>query len=92
MKNIATASEDLSSKKKEEPFIIDTGKIKVPVSHPDKIYFPNDNVTKKMVAEYYKEMQVKMRQNSLNLFRFIPSLLRKKQTTLFAMTGQHLHT
>lgn len=45
-----------SSKKKDEPFIIDTGKVKVPVSHPDKIYFPKDNVTKKMVAEYYQEI------------------------------------
>ena len=45
-----------SAKKKDEPFIIDTGKVKVPVSHPDKIYFPKDNVTKKMVAEYYQEI------------------------------------
>lgn len=46
----------LSPKKKDEPFIIDTGKVKVPVSHPDKIYFPKDKVTKKMVAEYYQEI------------------------------------
>ena len=60
MKNNIAESKDLplkkSSKKKEEPFIIDTGKIKVPISHPDKIYFPKDNVTKKMVAEYYQEI------------------------------------
>jgi bifunctional non-homologous end joining protein LigD len=31
-------------------------KISVPISHPDKIYFPDDNVTKKMVVEYYQSV------------------------------------
>lgn len=56
MKNDTAKPEKSFGKKKDEPFIIDTGKIKVPLSHPDKIYFPKDNITKKMVAEYYQEI------------------------------------
>lgn len=39
--------------KNDEKFYINTGKISVEITHPDKIYFPKDRVTKKMVAEYY---------------------------------------
>ena len=37
-------------------FIVTDGRIKVSVSHPDKIYFPKDKVTKRMVAEYYQSI------------------------------------
>ena len=37
-------------------FFIEAGKIKVPISNPDKIYFPDDKVTKKKVVEYYQSI------------------------------------
>ena len=43
-----------SSDKNEKDFLIKDGKNTVAVSHPDKIYFPEDKVTKKMVVEYYQ--------------------------------------
>ncbi|MDN3654420.1 non-homologous end-joining DNA ligase [Ferruginibacter paludis] len=32
------------------------GKAKIKITHPGKIYFPEDNVTKGMVADYYQQM------------------------------------
>ena len=37
-------------------FFIEAGKIKVPISNPDKIYFPDDKITKKKVVEYYQSI------------------------------------
>ena len=37
-------------------FFIEAGKIKVPISNPEKIYFPDDKVTKKKVVEYYQSI------------------------------------
>ena len=37
-------------------FIIKAGKISVEITNPDKIYFPKDKVSKKMVAEYYQQI------------------------------------
>ncbi len=45
-----------ASSKTKAAFFIEAGKIKVPVSNPDKIYFPDDKVTKKMVVEYYQSV------------------------------------
>ena len=42
--------------KNVEKFYINAGKISVEITHPDKIYFPKDKVTKKMVAEYYQSI------------------------------------
>ena len=42
--------------KSEESFLIKEGKNIVEITHPEKIYFPNDKVTKKMVAEYYQSI------------------------------------
>ena len=42
--------------KSDEKFLIKTEKTSVEITHPDKIYFPNDKVTKKMVAEYYQKI------------------------------------
>jgi bifunctional non-homologous end joining protein LigD len=39
---------------KKDEFFIASGKIKVPVSNPQKIYFPREKITKKMVVEYYQ--------------------------------------
>ncbi len=44
------------SEKSDKKFFAEAGKIKVPVSNPDKIYFPDDKVTKKMVVEYYQSV------------------------------------
>ncbi len=41
---------------KNEDFFITSGKIKVPVSNPQKIYFPLEKITKKMVVEYYQSI------------------------------------
>ncbi len=43
-------------KKNENGFLIKDGKNSVALSHPDKIYFPDDKVTKQMVAEYYQQI------------------------------------
>jgi bifunctional non-homologous end joining protein LigD len=40
----------------KENFIVKAGKINIPITHPDKIYFPKDKVTKKMVVEYYQSI------------------------------------
>jgi bifunctional non-homologous end joining protein LigD len=47
-----------ASKKSVEKseFFINEGKIKVPVSNPQKLYFPKEKVTKKMVVEYYQSI------------------------------------
>ena len=42
--------------KNDEKFLIKAGNVSVEITHPDKIYFPKDNVTKKMVAEYYQSI------------------------------------
>ncbi len=42
--------------KKDDQVIYTFGKNKVAVSHPDKIYFPGDNITKGDVIEYYISM------------------------------------
>ncbi|MCY7291777.1 MAG: non-homologous end-joining DNA ligase, partial [Ferruginibacter sp.] len=42
--------------KSDESFSIKAGKVSVTITHPDKIYFPKDKVTKKMVAEYYQSI------------------------------------
>ena len=46
----------VKSLKENEVFSVQVGQINVPVSHPDKIYFPDDKVTKKMVVEYYQSV------------------------------------
>ncbi len=51
-----TAAASPSSKKAGQDFIVKDGKNTVAISHPDKIYFPEDKVTKKMVAEYYQQI------------------------------------
>ncbi|MEO6405609.1 MAG: DNA ligase D [Ferruginibacter sp.] len=46
-------------KLKKEPsseLIITQGKIKVPVSNPGKLYWPEEGITKKMLVEYYQEI------------------------------------
>ncbi len=42
--------------KSNEKFLIKAEKVSVEITHPDKIYFPNDKVTKRMVAEYYQKI------------------------------------
>jgi bifunctional non-homologous end joining protein LigD len=32
------------------------GKVKIKITHPNKIYFPEDNVSKGMVVDYYQQM------------------------------------
>lgn len=44
------------AKKQADIFVIKTGKTEVEITHPDKLYFPEDGVTKKMVAEYYQSV------------------------------------
>ncbi len=55
-KKTASAPLKKTSSKSEESFLIKAGKNIVEITHPDKIYFPNDKVTKKMVAEYYQSI------------------------------------
>ncbi len=43
-------------KNDEKELIFTFGKIKVPVSHPGKMYFPEDKITKGMVVEYYQSI------------------------------------
>ena len=52
----AIASVKKVTLKNDEKFYINAGKISVEITHPDKIYFPKDKVTKKMVAEYYQSI------------------------------------
>jgi len=61
MKSTVKNNESIASVKKatlknDEKFYINAGKISVEITHPDKIYFPKDKVTKKMVAEYYQSI------------------------------------
>ena len=55
---------------KEKNFVFD--KIEVKISHPDKIFFPQDNISKGMIADYYFKMAdyilpfLKNRPQSLN--------------------------
>ncbi len=42
--------------KSDEKFFIKAAKISVEITNPDKIYFPKDKVSKKMVAEYYQSI------------------------------------
>ena len=45
-----------ATSKKDVSFSIKAGKVSVAITHPDKIYFPKDKVTKKMVVEYYQSI------------------------------------
>ena len=51
-----SASVKKTTSKRDEKFLIKEGKNTVEITHPEKIYFPNDKVTKKMVAEYYQSI------------------------------------
>ncbi len=42
--------------KNDENFSIKADKVSVAITHPNKIYFPKDKVTKKMVAKYYQSI------------------------------------
>ena len=53
---ITTSFLNKTTLKNEEKFFIKMGKVSVEITHPDKIYFPKDKVTKKMVAEYYQSI------------------------------------
>ena len=55
-KKTASAPVKKTTLKSEESFLIKEGKNIVEITHPEKIYFPNDKVTKKMVAEYYQSI------------------------------------
>lgn len=52
--------------------IINAGKIKLPVSHPDKLYWPDEGITKGMMVDYYQSVAkfilpyLKNRPQSLN--------------------------
>ncbi len=45
-----------SASKSEPEFLIKEGKKVVAITHPDKIYFPDEKVTKKMIAGYYQSI------------------------------------
>jgi len=45
-----------TTSKNDKKFLINAGKVSVEITHPDKIYFPRDKVTKRMVAEYYQKI------------------------------------
>jgi bifunctional non-homologous end joining protein LigD len=51
-----TAPKTKKGNKKEEDSGISFGKIKVKVTNQDKIYFPDDKVTKGMVIDYYQQV------------------------------------
>ena len=53
---IKAQSINIPTSKIAESFSIKAGKVSVTITHPDKIYFPKDKVTKKMVAEYYQSI------------------------------------
>ncbi len=59
-KNVLKKSVEIKQRKsasKSEPeFLIKEGKNVVAITHPDKIYFPDENVTKKMIAAYYQSI------------------------------------
>ncbi|HMJ48485.1 MAG TPA: DNA ligase D [Ferruginibacter sp.] len=46
----------VKTKKTKESMSITTGKIRVPVSNPDKLYWPDEGITKRMVIDYYQEI------------------------------------
>lgn len=52
----AIASVKKVTLKNDEKFYINAGKISVEITHPNKIYFPKDKVSKQMVAEYYQSI------------------------------------
>ena len=57
IKNIeSVASVKKVTLKNDKKFYINAGKISVEITHPDKIYFPKDKVSKKMVAAYYQSI------------------------------------
>lgn len=58
IKKPAKKPSEIETKKtsKKEDFFIVSGKIKVPVSNPQKLYFPKEKITKKMVVEYYQSI------------------------------------
>jgi len=57
IKNIeSVASVKKVTLKNDEKFYINAGKISVEITHPDKIYFPKDKISKKMVAAYYQSI------------------------------------
>jgi bifunctional non-homologous end joining protein LigD len=45
-----------AAKKGEEPQELSFGKIKVKITHPDKIFWPDEGITKRMVIDYYQQM------------------------------------
>jgi len=51
-----TAPKAKKETKKESGDDISFGKIKVKITNPDKIYFPDDKVTKGMVIDYYQQI------------------------------------
>jgi bifunctional non-homologous end joining protein LigD len=51
-KNAASKKEVAGDNEKE----IIIGKAKIKITHPNKIYFPEDHVTKAMVVDYYQQM------------------------------------
>ena len=46
----------IKNKAGKEEFFVASGKTNVPISNPQKIYFPDDKITKKMVVEYYQSV------------------------------------
>ena len=53
----------------ESPLIIKSGKITVPVSHPEKVYWPGENITKGMMVDYYpKKIPLMAIADNYNLF------------------------
>ncbi len=68
------AAESTKEKKSKKPAdkIINAGKIKLSVSHPDKLYWPEEGITKGMMVDYYQSIAkyilpyLKNRPQSLN--------------------------
>ena len=56
MKNEKPVAHPTKKKKSDTEEGIRIGKVTVKVTHPEKIYFPDDKVTKGMVIEYYQEI------------------------------------
>jgi bifunctional non-homologous end joining protein LigD len=61
-----------ADKKPAEEMVIKEGKISVPVSHPEKLYWPDEGITKGMMVQYYQSVAeyilpyLKNRPQSLN--------------------------
>ena len=54
--NSAKGTANFTTKKDGEERVYTFGRNKVTVTHPDKIYFPEENITKGEVADYYISM------------------------------------